>query len=219
MKKLFGYIAIAVCVFATAFAAGIVSQRLCDRQMGTQYSESALSTVKTEIIEEGGMPEEVDGKGMEEALCEDEIFSKLSEAYWSDITAGELEELTRELGALIAEDLELERLPRVELIFDGNVDYSGTHYGDLCLIKINLYYIFSSDEPYSYYVRVLAHEYRHAYQKMRVEQGYDTKLEYSYNNYISPEVDEDAYYSQLAERDARNYGEFWEKLVIMRRDG
>ena len=149
---------------------------------------------------------------------EDEIFQKFTEEHWKNISIGEIEKICEELAVLMRHDLALEFSVEVDIINDTNVSWIGCHYGAKSLIEINLYQLyeycsFYNEEVHVYIVDVLAHEHRHAYQKQRVNQGFDTKLEDSYKNYIRPEENYEAYYNQLCEVDARNYGEYWENLL------
>lgn len=121
---------------------------------------------------------------------EEEVFIKFTEEYWQNITMSEIEQIAEELSLLISYDLALTHEVDVDIIYDTEITWIGC-YVQRDLIQINLFRLykhcnFYNKEPYKYIVNVTAHEYRHAYQRARVEKGYTTKLEENYKNYIQP---------------------------------
>ncbi len=154
---------------------------------------------------------------------EEAVFSKCTEAYWENITAAQIQTLGEELSLLISRDLGLRELPTVVLIYSTEVSFTGSYQG-IGIIKINLYELYKDAaalkmETCDYFVEILAHEHRHAWQYQRVKEGYDTALERSYKSYISPQDDYTAYFNQLVERDARLYGEYYADYIEERRLG
>lgn len=149
----------------------------------------------------------------EDLPSEDEIFPKFTKEYWENLSASEIESLCEELALLISYDLALETFVEIKLIYDTTKNWTGLYNNYQKLIKINIFRLNQYKDPQMGIVNILAHEMRHAYQHQRILQGFDTKLEYSLNHYIQPEDDFNAYYNQLCEKDARNYGDYWESLL------
>ncbi len=148
---------------------------------------------------------------------EEAVFSKCTEAYWENITAAQMQTLAEELSLLISRDLGLHEVPTIVLIYSTEVSFTGSYQG-IGIIKINLYELYKDAvtlkmEVCDYFVEILAHEHRHAWQYQRVKEDYDTALERSYKSYISPEEDYNAYYNQLVERDARLYGAYYADYI------
>lgn len=193
--KFFGMV-ILCCLIGSSF--GYIGADLFYEHNDTANTENIdIKTTKTPVV----LP------------SEDEVFAKFTADYWKNISISEIQAICEELSILIRSDLQLENYIETVFVYDSDLRRSGCHYRNQNRVEINLYQIYHDDKPYLYIVNVLAHENRHAYQEQRVKQGFNTKLEDSYNNYITPEVSYTGYYNQLCEVDARNYGSYWEKLL------
>ena len=223
MKKFLGILGFVLTVLRMAFLFGYCGWTLNDIvdtkentvfQQNKQISINALNqdTTSNMVVGNGS-------KGLVVNLpSKDDVLSKFTEEYWINISIAEIEAISEELGLLMSYDLALEDFVEVDIIYDSTVNWIGCSYRYKDLIEINLYQLYKhcstyKEEAYVYIVNVLAHEHRHAYQKQRVAQGFKTKLEYSYQHYIPSTENYRAYYNQLCERDARNYGAYWENLL------
>lgn len=163
------------------------------------------------------LEDQEEGKRKEPLPNEDAVFVKFTKENFEKIkTREELQRNLEEVGLLLAEDFDIEPY-NIELEYTENNYYGYCHYNSRRIV-INLPTIFETSRPYEKIISTLAHEYRHAEQHQRVDDnGKDwTLLETSLTNYIRPEDDENGYYLQLCEKDARLFSEYYLDYVKQR---
>lgn len=138
------------------------------------------------------------------------LLHEFEESKWNSLDMAQQEALVKELADRIGKDLELEEIPEI-VFYEGPKDECGFYREQYNDIGINVN-TFSDPKEL---VDTVAHEMRHAYQRMRadeMETVQDELYKYSFENYIAPEFDEDGYcvnyfdyQDQLVEAEARAF--------------
>lgn len=138
------------------------------------------------------------------------ILKNFNEENWCGLDITEQKALVEELAGQIGKELELENIPAI-VFYEGPADECGFYREQYNDIGINVN-IFSNPKEL---VDTVAHEMRHAYQRMRadkLETKQDELYKYSFENYIAPEFDEEGYcinffdyQDQLVEAEARTF--------------
>lgn len=150
-------------------------------------------------------------------LNEVEVFSKLlDEKSYKSLTHTELENLLNEAFEIVSIYLGLETKDQVYVVYRDDVTWWGMHYGGKDKIEINLYTIGKSPKKHGRIcVSTIFHEARHDAQEEMLQNGITSPLTESYKNYITPDVDYQGYYNQLAEQDARLFSEQFLEYIDM----
>ena len=138
------------------------------------------------------------------------ILESFNEEDWSRMDIAEQKALVEKLADKIGKELKIENIPEI-VFYEGPADECGFYrekYNDIG-INVNTF-----SDPKEL-VDTVAHEIRHAYQRMRadkLETEQDELYKYSFENYIAPEFDEEGYcvnffdyQNQLVEAEARAY--------------
>lgn len=138
------------------------------------------------------------------------ILKSFNEEDWRGLDIAEQKTLVEELADQIGKELELENVPEI-VFYEGPADECGFYREQYNDIGINVN-TFSDPKEL---VDTVAHEMRHAYQRMRADKlktVQDEMYKYSFENYIAPEFDEDGccinffdYQDQLVEAEARAF--------------
>ena len=140
------------------------------------------------------------------------ILESFNEENWCEQDIAEQKALVVELAGQIGKELELENIPEIDF-YEGPADECGFYREQYNDIGINVN-TFSDPKEL---VDTVAHEMRHAYQRMRADkletdQDELYKYKYSFENYIAPEFDEEGYcfnffdyQEQLVEAEARSF--------------
>lgn len=113
------------------------------------------------------------------------VLEKFKSEEWGEMDTKEQMSAVRELVKTIGKELQLDRLPEVELLSDGDEDAYGLFDAISNKIILNPKYF---DDP-GELVNTVAHELRHAYQHMRAEMletKEDALYKINFENYISP---------------------------------
>lgn len=174
-------------------------------------NNSTASAEAIEIVEEivETSPEEKVVMFADEEITFSYFLDK--EKYFS-LTTEQLTKVLNDACKIISlRYLSLESVDTVEVYYDTNCTYNGYHKGDK--IRINLYNIAKAKQEHQKILETLAHEIRHDFQEEQVSKGYENALTDSYKNYVSSKTDYDAYYSQLAEQDARLFATYMVNYV------
>jgi hypothetical protein len=113
------------------------------------------------------------------------VLEKFKSEEWGEMDTKEQMSAVRELVKTIGKELQLDRLPEVELLSDGDEEAYGLFDAISNKIILNPKYF---DDP-GELVNTVAHELRHAYQHMRAEMletKEDALYKINFENYISP---------------------------------
>jgi hypothetical protein len=113
------------------------------------------------------------------------VLEKFKSEEWGKMDTKEQMSVVRELVKTIGKELQLDKLPEVELLSDGDEDAYGLFDAISNKIILNPKYF---DDP-GELVNTVAHELRHAYQHMRAEMletKEDALYKINFENYISP---------------------------------
>ncbi|MBQ6887412.1 MAG: hypothetical protein IJN54_07885 [Lachnospiraceae bacterium] len=138
------------------------------------------------------------------------ILEYFNKENWCGLDITEQKTLVEELADQIGKELELENIPEI-YFYEGSADECGFYREQYNDIGINVN-TFSDPKEL---VDTVAHEMRHAYQRMRadkLETKQDELYKYSFENYIAPEFDEEGYcinffdyQDQLVEAETRTF--------------
>ncbi|MCD7866502.1 MAG: hypothetical protein LUG54_10975 [Clostridiales bacterium] len=145
----------------------------------------------------------------------DEIMNEFSKENWEGLSDAERQEAVTELGEYIGKELDFENPPEVEfcdLNDPEGIQTYGYYNNETNKITINTAYMDDVENV----VNTIAHESRHCYQHERAENPQteeDYQHKYEFENYITAEVDFEAYENQLIESDARDYGDYYENML------
>ena len=149
------------------------------------------------------------------------VYYRFSDVYWQNNEIGiqEISDMLQELATIISYELGLDLPVIINLNYDTTQTFFGVHYNhgrtaENFRVDIYISNIYNSKKPLNQtLLNTLAHELRHEFQLEQVFDGVESALTSSYLNYISPSEDYEAYWNQLAEVDAREFANYYERLV------
>lgn len=155
--------------------------------------------------------ENVHNDGFENSDIE-QIMDNFREDNWEGLSEEEKKEALNELAEYTADDLGLDNPPNIEYYnSDDQGDYGGYSEADNT-IYINASNLHDSAEA----ADTIAHETRHCYQYECADdpnsrEGSDFKE--NLDNYITPDIDFEAYQEQPVEADARAYAQEFKDMI------
>lgn len=145
-----------------------------------------------------------------------ESLKPFSQERWKELSEKERIEAINEFSVRLADQLDIERRPRIKYFRDDD-DVCGAYYMDTNVLRINRNLLNAPEEL----VDTIAHETRHAYQYQRALKA-ETKQDYLYRfnfeHYVSPTKMDDGsyvlfseYQDQLVEAEARAFADIFRK--------
>ena len=165
--------------------------------------------IQQESLQEGfeDFPIDTDSERLYDSL---ENFDKST---WENLSLDEQKDSMKNLADYIVDVVGYDTPPDIKYYNNNqNGDYGG-YDADTNTLRINEYMLYNSEEA----ADTIAHELWHAHQHERAMNprcARDYQYQYNFENYIPPELGQEAYENQLVEAEARAFAaQFKDKLV------
>lgn len=142
-----------------------------------------------------------------------ETLEPFSPQQWEGLSLQEQKDNLENLAAYNADIMGLDPPPEVVYYNNENPADFGGYQQATNTLRINEYTL-AGDGPEA--ADTIAHESRHCYQHQRAMAGgseRDALYQDSFDNYITPDIDFEAYQDQLVERDAREYAQRFKDYI------
>ncbi|MBQ3161190.1 MAG: hypothetical protein IJC04_03590 [Oscillospiraceae bacterium] len=139
-----------------------------------------------------------------------EYTSLFDEEAWESFDTIEKINAIKQFGEALADQLGIVDVPNIEVYRDLLGRY-GAYYPDDNKLKVNVLYIDDAKET----LDTVAHEMRHAYQRMRAynpQTEEDYKYKANFNEYIYSNANFSMYQSQYVEAEARAFADYIKNL-------
>ena len=134
------------------------------------------------------------------------LLDGFTEDNWSNMDLEGQKEQIAGLYDYVNDVLALENPPNIEYYNEPEPGNYGGYNPDTNTLSINEFMLHDSNEA----ADTVAHELWHAYQHERAsdpQSSKDFQYQFGFDNYITPDVDFDAYQSQLVESEARAFAD------------
>lgn len=198
-----------------------VSNELEIEQVAEQSSElQELNINYDEIYED--MQQEV----LEESFADihidtdperlDNSLESFNESTWENLTLDEQKGSMETLADYVVDVIGFENPPKIEYYNNEQEGDFGGYDSSTNTLRINEYMLYNSDEA----ADTIAHELWHAHQyecAINPQNARDYQYQYNFENYIPPELGQEAYEAQLVEAEARTFAaQFKDRLSMIK---
>ncbi len=178
------------------------------QEIAINYDE-IYEEIQQEALEQGF--ENVDILTDAERL--DSSLEHFEESNWEKLSLEEQKESLSNLAEYVEETIGFENPPQIEYYYNSREGDYGGYNSETNTLQVNEYMLYNSNEA----ADTIAHELWHAHQRECAENpqtARDYQYQYNFENYITPELDHQAYESQLLEAEARAFAaQFKERLA------
>lgn len=181
------------------------------QEVTVNYDE-ILENIRKEALEVGFSDIEIDSEP-------ERLYSSLESFdsnIWEKLTLDEQKESMENLAGYITDMIGFENPPDVEYYNNEKVGDFGGYNSFTNTLRINEYMLYNSDEA----ADTIAHELWHAHQyecARNPKNALAYQYQYNFNNYIPPELGQEAYEEQLVEAEARAFAsQFKDRLAIIK---
>ena len=136
----------------------------------------------------------------------DAIMENFKDSKWSDMSLEEQKKSITDLADFVTADIGLKNPPEIVFRDDMPDGSYGGYNPNSNVIEINTNMLYDNVEA----ADTIAHEMWHAYQEQAAKDPNDPRAaEYqeAFDNYITPDIDFEAYQEQMIEAEARDYAQ------------
>lgn len=168
----------------------------------------------------------LDREGLEDAFADydihanpeqlDHVLTDFGAESWESLSDSERRESIGDLSDFVIEIVDLQSPPTIDYYYNQSEGDYGGFNSETNTLRINEYMLYDSDEA----ADTIAHEIWHAYQYERAanpKTPHDWQYRHNFDNYIRPELGQEAYESQLVEAEARAFAAQFKEALQMRR--
>lgn len=123
---------------------------------------------------------------------------------WADMSLDEQKESMQNLADYVSDVTGIENPPKIEYYNNEREGDYGGYNPETNTLQVNEYMLYNSDEA----ADTIAHELWHCHQHERAsnpQSALDFQYQHNFDNYISPDLDQQAYEDQLVEAEARAF--------------
>ncbi|MBP3324404.1 MAG: hypothetical protein J6M16_09440 [Clostridia bacterium] len=135
---------------------------------------------------------------------------------WADMSLDEQKESMQSLADYVSDVTGIENPPKIEYYNNEQEGDYGGYNPETNTLQVNEYMLYNSDEA----ADTIAHELWHCHQHERAmnpQSALDYQYQHNFENYISPDLDQQAYEDQLVEAEARAFAnQFKDRLRAMK---
>ena len=135
---------------------------------------------------------------------------------WENLSLDDQKESMQNLADYVSEITGIENPPQIEYYNNEQEGDFGGYDPSTNTLQVNEYMLYNSDEA----ADTIAHELWHCHQHERAENpqsALDFQYQHNFDNYIRPELDQQAYEDQLVEAEARAFAnQFKDRLKALR---
>lgn len=135
---------------------------------------------------------------------------------WENLTLDEQKGSMETLADYVVDVIGFENPPKIEYYDNEQEGDFGGYNSSTNTLRINEYMLYNSDEA----ADTIAHELWHAHQyecAINPQNARDYQYQYNFENYIPPELGQEAYESQLVEAEARAFAaQFKDRLSMIK---
>ena len=123
---------------------------------------------------------------------------------WQGLTLDEQKDSMRQLADYVVETVGLKNPPQIEYYNNERVGDYGGYDSSTNILSVNEYMLYDNAEA----ADTITHELWHAYQNehsINPQNARDYQYQYNFENYIQPDLGQEAYENQLVEAEARAF--------------
>lgn len=146
----------------------------------------------------------------------DNSLENFNESTWENLTLDEQKGSMETLADYVVDVIGFENPPKIEYYNNVQEGDFGGYDSSINTLHINEYMLYNSDEA----ADTIAHELWHAHQyecAINPQNARDYQYQYNFENYIPPELGQDAYEAQLVEAEARAFAaQFKDRLSMIK---
>lgn len=180
-------------------------------ELDINYDE-IYSGIEQEALAEGFQDVQIDA----DAERLDSTLEPFDESAWQDLQLDEQKQSMEDLAGYVTDVIGFENPPQIEYYNNERRGDYGGYDPATNTLSVNEYMLYDSKEA----ADTIAHELWHAHQYERArnpESARDYQYQYNFENYVSPDLGQEAYESQLVEAEARAFAEqFKDRLSQIR---
>lgn len=180
------------------------------QEMNINYDE-IYEDIQREALEQGFEDIQIDADP--ERL--DNSLEKFDESNWEGLQLDEQKEAITDLANYVVDTIGLDNPPVIEYYNNEEEGDFGGYDASSNTLHINEYMLYNSGEA----ADTVAHELWHAHQHecaMNPQNARDYQYQYNFENYISPELGQEAYEEQLVEAEARAFASQFKDQLSLR---
>lgn len=169
------------------------------QEIAINYDE-IYQEIQQEVLEQGF--ENINILADTERL--DSSLENFEESNWENLSLEEQKESLSNLAEYVEETIGFENPPQIEYYNNPREGDYGGYNSVTNTLRVNEYMLYNSSEA----ADTIAHELWHAHQRECAENpqtARDYQYQYNFENYITPELDHQAYENQLLEAEARAF--------------
>lgn len=146
----------------------------------------------------------------------DNSLESFNESTWENLTLDEQKGSMETLADYVVDVIGFENPPKIEYYNNEQEGDFGGYDSSTNTLRINEYMLYNSDEA----ADTIAHELWHAHQyecAINPQNARDYQYQYNFENYIPPELGQEAYEAQLVEAEARAFAaQFKDRLSMIK---
>ncbi|MBE6730241.1 MAG: hypothetical protein E7564_00965 [Ruminococcaceae bacterium] len=143
-------------------------------------------------------------------------LSNFEASNWENLSLDEQKESMQGLADYVSEISGIENPPKIEYYNNETEGDYGGYDPESNTLMVNEYMLYNSDEA----ADTIAHELWHCHQHERAmnpQSALDYQYQHNFDNYISPDLDQQAYEDQLVEAEARAFAnQFKDRLQALK---
>lgn len=181
------------------------------QELDINYDE-IYEGIQRDALEEGFADVQIDSDP--ERL--DSSLENFNASIWEGLTLDEQKDSMGNLADYVVDVIGFENPPTIEYYNNEKKGDFGGYDSSTNTLRINEYMLYNSDEA----ADTIAHELWHAHQhecSMNPQNAHDYQYQYNFENYIPPELGQEAYEIQLVEAEARAFAaQFKDRLSIIK---
>lgn len=194
-------------------------ERISLEQLNNDYQnininyEGIYEDIEQNSLEEGieNYPIEIDSEQL------DNLLDNFDEFTWEEASLNEHKEAINNLAEYVVDSIGFKHPPKIEYYYEANEGNYGGYNTSTNTLNINEYMLYNSSEA----ADTIAHELWHAHQYECAEDlqnPRDYQYRYNFENYINPELGQEAYENQLVEAEARAYASQYKDMLSLSRE-
>lgn len=172
--------------------------------------DSIYEEISSDALAEGFKDVNIDSERLNSSL------SNFESDTWADMSLDEQKESMQSLADYVSDVTGIENPPKIEYYNNEQEGDYGGYNPETNTLQVNEYMLYNSDEA----ADTIAHELWHCHQHERAmnpQSALDYQYQHNFENYISPDLDQQAYEDQLVEAEARAFAnQFKDRLRAMK---
>lgn len=181
------------------------------QELSINYDE-IYEEIQQEVLEESFADIHIDADP--ERL--DNSLENFNSSTWESLTLDEQKNSMEALADYVVDVIGFENPPAIEYYNNEQVGDFGGYDSTTNTLHVNEYMLYNSDEA----ADTIAHELWHAHQHecaINPQSARDYQYQYNFENYIAPELGQEAYEGQLLEAEARAFAaQFKDRLSMIK---